>query len=155
MCGKILVWLPMKGMISLILLLVRHVFRGDEFLAVFSDRRGIGTEKMQEGHGLGWSAGRVRVRSVWGGNGQDFSNSSGAGLNFANAGWKQTKNFNPGRTLVETWQHWKIKRWPVMLKVCQPHKNLSCEYFPAEIPTKLNWYFYHYNFRTFYIHYFV
>jgi len=35
MCGKILVWLPMKGMISLILLLVRHVFRGDEFLAVF------------------------------------------------------------------------------------------------------------------------
>jgi len=27
MCGKILVWLPMKGMISLIL--------GDEFLAVF------------------------------------------------------------------------------------------------------------------------
>jgi len=34
MCGKILVWLPMKGMISLILLL-RHVFRGDEFLVVF------------------------------------------------------------------------------------------------------------------------
>ena len=26
----------MKGMISLILLLVRHVFRGDEFLVVFS-----------------------------------------------------------------------------------------------------------------------
>jgi len=43
MCGKILVWLPMKGMISLILLLLRHVFRGDEFLADFSDRRGIGT----------------------------------------------------------------------------------------------------------------
>jgi len=53
MCGKILVWLPMKGMISLILLLVRHVFRGDEFLAVFSDRRGIGAEKVREGHGLG------------------------------------------------------------------------------------------------------
>jgi len=35
MCGKSLVWLPMKGMISLILLLVRHVFRGDEFLVVF------------------------------------------------------------------------------------------------------------------------
>ena len=34
-CGKILVWLPMKGMISLILLLVRHVFRGDDFLVVF------------------------------------------------------------------------------------------------------------------------
>ena len=28
MCGKILVLLPMKRMISLILLLVRHVFRG-------------------------------------------------------------------------------------------------------------------------------
>ena len=54
----------MKVMISLILLLVRHVFRGDEFLVVFSDRRGIGPEKVREGHGLGWSAGRVRVRSV-------------------------------------------------------------------------------------------
>jgi len=46
-------WLPMKGMISLILLLVRHVFRGDEFLAFFSDRHGIGTEKVREGHWLG------------------------------------------------------------------------------------------------------
>jgi len=35
MCGKIMVWLPMKGMISLILLLVRHAFRGDEVLVVF------------------------------------------------------------------------------------------------------------------------
>jgi len=35
MCGKILVWLPMKRMISLIFLLVRHVFTGDEFLVVF------------------------------------------------------------------------------------------------------------------------
>ena len=49
MCGKFLVWLPMKGMISLILLLVRHVVRGDEFLVVFSDRRRIGT-----GRGTGW-----------------------------------------------------------------------------------------------------
>ena len=65
MCGKFSVWLPMKGMISLILLLVRHVFRGDVFL-VFSDRRGIGTEKVPEGHGLGWFVGRVRVRSVRG-----------------------------------------------------------------------------------------
>ena len=87
------------------LLLVRHVFRGDEFLAVFLDRRAIGTEKVREGHRLGWSAGQVRVRSVRGGSGQDFSNSSRAGLNFANAGRKQTKNFNPGRTLVETRQH--------------------------------------------------
>jgi len=53
MYGKILVWLPMKGMISLILLLVRHVFRGNEFLVVFSDRRGIGAEKVREGHRLG------------------------------------------------------------------------------------------------------
>ena len=35
MCRKVLVWLPMKGMISLISLLVRHVFRGDEFSVVF------------------------------------------------------------------------------------------------------------------------
>jgi len=87
-------------MISLILLLVRHVFRGDEFLVVFSDRCGIGSEEVRASHGLGWSAGRVRVRSVRGGSGQDLSNSSGAGLNFANAGRKQTKNFNPGRTLL-------------------------------------------------------
>ena len=105
MCGKILVWLPRKGMISLILLHVRHVLRGDEFLAVFSEGHGIGTEKLWEGHGLGWSVGWVWVRDVRGGSGQDFSNSSGAGLNFANAGWKQTKNFNLGKTLVETWQH--------------------------------------------------
>ena len=44
--------------------LVRHV--GDEFLVVFSDRRGIGTEKVQEEHRLGWSAGRVQDRSVQG-----------------------------------------------------------------------------------------
>jgi len=87
-------------MISLILLLVRHVFRGDEFLVVFSDRRGIGSEEVWAGHGLRWSAGRVRVRSVRGGSGQDFSNSSGTGLNFANAGRKQTKIFNRGRTLL-------------------------------------------------------
>ena len=31
-------------MICLILLLVRHVFRGDEYLVVFSDRHGIDTE---------------------------------------------------------------------------------------------------------------
>ena len=66
MRGKFLVRLPMKGMINLILLLVRLVFRGDEFLVVFLDRRGIGTEKVREGHGLGWSAGRVRVRSLQG-----------------------------------------------------------------------------------------
>jgi len=65
-CGKFLVCLPIKGMISLILLLVRHVFRGDEFLVFFPDRRGIGTEKVREGHGLGWSAGWVQVRSARG-----------------------------------------------------------------------------------------
>ena len=130
----------MKRMISLILLLVRHVFRGDEFLVVCSDRCGIGTE-VRAGHGLGWSAGRMRVRSVRGGSGQDFSNSSGAGLNFANAGRKQTNIFNPGRTLLKN-KHGstrKIKGWPVTLKVCQPRNHLSCcEYFPSEIPTKLS-----------------
>jgi len=45
--------LPVKGTISFILLLVRHVFRDDEFLVFFSDRHGIGTEKVREGHGLG------------------------------------------------------------------------------------------------------
>jgi len=92
MCGKFLVWLPVKGMISLIWLLVRHVFRGDEFLVVFLDRRGICTERVREGHGLGWSAGRVRVRSVRGGSGQDFSNSSAAGL-FCECGEKADKKF--------------------------------------------------------------
>ena len=53
MCGKILVWLPMKRMISLIFLLVRHVFTGDEFFVVFSDRCGIGSEEVRAGHGLG------------------------------------------------------------------------------------------------------
>ena len=52
MCGKFLVWLPMKGMISLILLLVRHVFMGDEFIVVFSDMRVIGTENCRRG--MGW-----------------------------------------------------------------------------------------------------
>jgi len=59
MCRKILVCLPMKRMISLILLLFRHVFRGDEFLVVFSDRCGIGSEEVRARDGLGWSAGRV------------------------------------------------------------------------------------------------
>ena len=59
-------------MISLILVHVRHVLRVDEFEVFFSDRRGIGTEKVREGHGLGWSAGRVQVRSVRGVSGQDF-----------------------------------------------------------------------------------
>jgi len=39
MCGKVLVRLPMKGMISFILLLVGHVFRGDKFLVVFRQVR--------------------------------------------------------------------------------------------------------------------
>jgi len=41
----------MIGMISLILLLVRHVFRGDEFLVVFSDRRGLAQKKCGRGMG--------------------------------------------------------------------------------------------------------
>ena len=34
---------------------------------------------MRGGRGLGWPAGRVQVRSVQGGSGQDFSKSCGAG----------------------------------------------------------------------------
>jgi len=55
------------------------------------------------GRGMGWDG--LRVRSVRGGSRQDFSNSSGAGLNFVNAGRKEKKNFNPGWTLVDTRQH--------------------------------------------------
>jgi len=57
MCGNILVWLPMKGMISVILLLVRHVFRGDEFLLVFF-------RQARDCHRK--SAGRTRVGMVCG-----------------------------------------------------------------------------------------
>jgi len=43
----------------------------------------------------------------------------------------------------------KLKRWPVMLKLCQPRNHLShCEYFPAENPTKLTRYFYHYSYSV-------
>ena len=62
-CGKFLVWLPMKGMFSLILLLVRHVFRGDEFLVVLF-RQARDWHRKKCGKSMGWSAGRVRVRSV-------------------------------------------------------------------------------------------
>jgi len=53
MCGKCLVWLPMKGMISLILLLVRHVFRGDKFL-VFFFQTGAGLTQKKCGRDMGW-----------------------------------------------------------------------------------------------------
>jgi len=55
MCGKILVWLPMKGMISFILLLVRHAFRGDEFLVVFF-QTGAGLAQKKCGRGTGWDS---------------------------------------------------------------------------------------------------
>jgi len=43
-----------------------------------------------------------------------------------------------------------------MLKLRQPCKHLSCsEDFPAEIPTKLNRYFYHHSSVACYIHYLV
>ena len=42
-----------------------------------------------------------------------------------------------------------------MLKVCQPRKHVSCcEYFPAEIPIKLNRYLYHCSSRAYYINYY-
>ena len=62
---------------------------------------------MRGERGLGWSAGRVRVRSVRvrGGSGQNFSNSCGCrgvGVKFSSAGRERTQNFNPRRTLVCT-----------------------------------------------------
>jgi len=69
----------------------RHVFRGDGFLVVFFRQARDWSRKVRKGHGLGWSAGRVRDRSVQGGSGKDFSSSSRAGLKFANAGRQQTK----------------------------------------------------------------
>jgi len=58
-------WLPMKGMISLILLLVGHVFRGYKFLVVFR-QVWVWHRKIAEGW-LGWSAGQVWLRNVQGG----------------------------------------------------------------------------------------
>ena len=80
---------------------------------------------MRGGRGLGWSAGRVRVRSerVWGGCGQNFSNSCGcgAGLNFAGTGRERTQNFNPRRSLVDT-------------SLCVSMVDKTCRY------ALLNWY---------------
>jgi len=47
--------------------------------------------------GAGWER-------LWGGSGQDFSNSWGcwAALKFAGTGRERTKNFNPHRTLIPT-----------------------------------------------------
>ena len=54
MCGKILVANERNDQLDFAdCQIVRHVFRGDEFLVFFSDRHGIGTEKVGEGHGLG------------------------------------------------------------------------------------------------------
>jgi len=85
MCGKVLVRLPMKGMISFILLLVRHVFGGDKFLEVF---RQVRDWHRKNARGAGWDGlrGGCGFRSVRGGSGQDFANSSWAGLNFGGAG---------------------------------------------------------------------
>ena len=57
---------------------------------------------MRGGRGLGWSAGRVRVRSV---RAQAkflklLRVRGGAGLNFAGAGRVWTQHFNPRRTLI-------------------------------------------------------
>jgi len=46
--------------------------------------------------------GRVGSVQVWGGSRKDFSNSCGAGLNFAGAGWERTKYLNPCMTLIPT-----------------------------------------------------
>jgi len=155
MCGKILVWLPMKGMISLILLLVTHAFRGDEFLVVFFRQ----ARDWHRKSGTGWD-------SLWGGCGLEVCE-VGAGKIFPTpagrvsilrmrGGSRQKFLTRAGLYCRNTAALEKFKCWPVILKVCQPRKHLSCcEYFPAEIPTKLNQYFYHHNSITFCIHYFV
>ena len=95
MCGKILVWLPMKGMISLILLLVTHAFRGDEFLVVFfrqardwHRKSGTGWDSLWGGCGLEvcevgagkifpTPAGRVSILRMRGGSRQKFLTRAG------------------------------------------------------------------------------
>jgi len=79
-------------MISLILLLVRHVFRGDEFLVAFQTGAGLAQKKW--GRGTGWDslwggcglevceadagkisptpAGRAEILRMWGGSRQKF-----------------------------------------------------------------------------------
>jgi len=82
MCGKVLIWLPMKRMSSLILLLVRLVFRRNEFLVVFRQVR-VWDRK---------SAGRVVT--VCGAGADKISQT------LEGAGRERTKKFNPHRTLV-------------------------------------------------------
>ena len=84
MCGKVLIWLPMKRMSSLILLLVRLVFRRNEFLVVFRQVR-VWDRK---------SAGRARVVMVCGAGADKISQT------LEGAGRERTKKFNPHRTLV-------------------------------------------------------
>ena len=57
--------------------------------------------------GAGWDGlrGGCGFRSVRGGSGQDFANSSWASLNFAGAGRKQTKIQAAQHSVVETRQH--------------------------------------------------
>ena len=64
------------------------------------------------------------------------------------------KKFQPAQdSVVERQQHQTNQ---VMLILCQPRKHLfCCEYFPGEISTKLNRYFYHCSSITFFFHYFV
>jgi len=104
MYGKILVWLPMKGLISLILLLVRQVFRGDVFVSFFRQARdwhrksaGGALVGMVCGAGAGKKcARRERAR---------FLQLQRGGFKFCECGEEADKNFNTGRTLVETRQH--------------------------------------------------
>jgi len=55
-CGQVLFWLPMKRMSSLILLLVRLVFRRCEFLVVFAFRTGAGLWQKR------WGCGQSRIK---------------------------------------------------------------------------------------------
>jgi len=63
-------------------------------------------KKCGSGHGLGWFAGQVQVRSM-----RERAKflkvlrvRGRAGLNFADAGRARTQNFNPHRTLVDMFQ---------------------------------------------------
>jgi len=81
----------------------------------FQTRAGWG-EKKCERRGLGWSAGRCGLTCAC----ARFLNllRVPGGLKFCGSG----KKFNPQDSVVETRQHQKIIRWPVMLKLCQPCK---------------------------------
>jgi len=130
----------MIRMSSLISLVVRHVFSRNNFLVAFRQMQiWYVSEKV---HGwAGWYGQRGGGGlEVCGCRGVRFLILLGARrFKFSSAGRERTNNLNPRRTpLQKHGSTKKIKRWPVMLKLCQPRKHLSCcEDFLAEIPTEV------------------